>query len=362
MKAGINYPWLHCGWDFGPPPPGYGTREGDFELIASDLQRLAASGVRIVRWFVLADGFVYGTGQAAPQRRGSVFRFSAEARLEPTFFTDFARLLRLCENTGLKLLPVLLDFHCAFPGLDRHTRDASTLWLWHRGSRKGGRKAWLNGARERAARLPEGYVKGGRRDLLLDPEARERFFDRVLTPLLEVSQQHAGAIYAWDLFNEPEWVTPSNLAERLFSRGPRVSLGTMQAFLRAGLSRIRAHGFVPTVGFARAASIHRYDRPALGLGLNQVHYYPVGRRARLREPKFPNGLPCMLGELASHPLLPQPWPDLPATQQGPRARLLLARKLGYEAALLWSYRASDRATDPSRSAVEQAVAAYVRDS
>ena len=91
VRAGINYPWLHCGWDFGTPPPGYGTRAGDFELVSSDFKRLAASGVSIVRWFVLADGFVYGTGAQAPQRGRSSFQFTAEPALDPALCLEFAR-------------------------------------------------------------------------------------------------------------------------------------------------------------------------------------------------------------------------------------------------------------------------------
>jgi len=362
MKVGINYPWLHCGWDFGPTPPGYGSRAGHFETIAADLARLAACGVSIVRWFVLADGFVYGTGQHAPQRKQGQFRFGADAPLAPSFLTDFERLLQLCEDHGLQLLPVLLDFHCAFPGLDCQTREPNTLRLWDRTPRGMWNQARLQAARERAARLPPGYVKGGRRDVLLDAPVGARFFDNVLTPLLQLSQRHRSAIYAWELFNEPEWITASMPLHGLFSREKRVPLARMQSFLRAGLARIREHGFLPTVGFARAGSIARWDTPSLGLALNQPHYYPRGLLSSLHDARFANGLPSVLGELASHPSLPRAWPDLPQTHQSPHARLALAQQLGYQAALLWSYRATDRATDPAREAVEHSISEFVRSS
>lgn len=371
MRVGVNYPWLHCGWDFGRPPPCYGSRAGHFETIASDLARLAACGVSVVRWFVLADGFVCGTGQHAPQRRGAGFRFGAELPIEQPFLDDFERLLVLCASAGVQLLPVLLDFHWGFPGLDRFSDDARTLRLWDRTpgveARSRARErshdtphGRLQAARERAARLPEGYVKGGRRDVFVELATRWRFFDNVLMPLLQLSRRHASTIYAWELLNEPEWITASSLRARLFSPLPLVPLRTMKSFLREGLALIRAHGFLPTVGFARAATLERWDRPALGLGLNQIHYYPQHMFASLHDARFRNGMPCVLGELASDPRRPRAWPDLPSTHQQPSARLSLASQLGYQAALLWSYRAEDRATARDREATERSIAEFVQ--
>jgi hypothetical protein len=361
VLVGINYPWLCCGWDFGAPPPGYGQRPALAEVVERDFLRLRAAGVEIVRWFVLADGFGYGTGVLAPQRDGGDFRFGAEARLEPALLADFEALLALCARSQLRLLPVLVDFHWGFPGLDRHTRDAPTLELWDRSPRAGAPGVRLHAARARAAHLPEGFVKGGRADVLRDAGVTARFVEHVLAPLLSVSRRHADAIYAWELINEPEWIVKRPLLPRRLDRRARVEPAAMRRFLRTGLSVIADHGFTATVGFASARALRRWDSPRrpLGLGLNQIHYYPSSLLSRLPRAHFSNGLPCLLGELASHPAAPRPWPDLPASRQDLAARLALARARGYTAALAWSYRATDRATDPERATIEAGIARHV---
>jgi hypothetical protein len=361
VLVGINYPWLRCGWDFGAPPPDYGPRPALAEVVERDFVRLRAAGVEVVRWFVLADGFNYGTGALAPQRDGGDFRFRAEARLEPAFLLDFEALLALCARSRLRLLPVLIDFHWGFAGLDRHTRDASTLQLWDRSPRTGAPGVRLHAARARAARLPEGFVKGGRADVLCDAGVTARFVEHVLEPLLSLSRRHADAIYAWELINEPEWIVKSPLLPQWLEPRARVEPAAMRRFLRAGLGVIADHGFTATVGFASARALRRWDTPRrpLGLGLNQIHYYPSSLLSRLPRADFSNGRPCLLGELASHPGAPRPWPDLPVSRQDLAARLALARARGYAAALVWSYRATDRATDPEREKIESGIARFV---
>jgi hypothetical protein len=354
LRVGINYPWLHCGWDFGPEPPGYGPRTPRAELRA-DLTRLAQAGVRIVRWFVLADGFSYGTGAEAPQRERGRFRFAATTKLSPPFLEDFVALLALCGELGLQLLPVVIDHQFAFPGLDRWSEDARTLQLWERAPRKAEKPSLrLLRARERASRLPAGYVKGGRADAITDVQVTRRFVHNALVPLLEASKHHAAAIYAWELINEPEWI----MRRLPLQPGFRMSPNVVCRFMQTGLSAIRDHGFAATIGFARAKTLRALEGRLPALSLNQVHYYPRGPLARLAEARFANGKPSVLGEFATRSDLLGPWPDLPGGQQEIAARLAHARAKGYEAALLWSYRARDRATLEDRALLEQELARY----
>lgn len=356
MRVGINYPWLHCGWDFGPEPPGYGPRIAREELRA-DLTRLAQAGVRIVRWFVLADGFSYGTGAEAPQRERGRFRFAATAKLAPAFLDDFSALLALCAELELQLLPVLIDHQFAFPGLDRWSEDARTLELWERAPRKAEKPSLrLLRARERASRLPAGYVKGGRADVLSDVQVMRRFFNNALLPLLETSKRHAQAIYAWELINEPEWI----MRRLPLEPGFRMSAKVVCRFMQTGLSAICDHGFRATVGFARAKTLRALEGRLPALQLNQVHYYPRGPLARLSEARFANGKPCLLGEFATRNDLLGSWPELPGTQQDIATRLVLAERKGYEAALVWSYRGRDRATLEDRAQIELELARYTR--
>ena len=51
-----------------------------------------------------------------------------------------------------------------------------------------------------------GVARGGRYDVIRDPEKRTAFFDRVLNPLLEASPHYPNSIFARAPINEPEWV------------------------------------------------------------------------------------------------------------------------------------------------------------
>jgi len=355
VRVGINYPWLHCGWDFGSVPPGYGARVAAAELRA-DLTRLARAGVTIVRWFVLADGFTYGVDEHAPQRAPSGFRFAAEAELEPAFFADFVALLGLCAELGLQLLPVLIDHQFAFPGLDRHSVDAATLLRWDHAPTTDRRSLRLQRARERAARLPAGYVKGGRGDVIADARARQRFLDNVLSPLVSASRRHAQAVYAWELINEPEWI----MRRTPFAPRFHLPVASVCNFMQAGLSAIRDHGFMATVGFARAKTLRALHERLPALSLDQIHYYPRGLFARLADARSESARPSVLGEFATRRDLLGRWPDLPASRQDICERLAYAEQRGYQAALLWSYRARDRATLEDRAAIEREIMRYTR--
>src|SRR6476660_1992451 len=61
--------------------------------------------------------------------------------------------------------------------------------------------------RPAAAVADSGWVKMGRTDTITDAGRRKRFLDRVLDPLLSASAACADAVFAWELINEPEWVT-----------------------------------------------------------------------------------------------------------------------------------------------------------
>lgn len=312
MELGINYPWIDYGWDFGDPPlkwtGGMGVdewRARKRRRIESDLRAFAELGLGAVRWFILGDGTNYGLGEEAPRRAAGRWHFEPLPAAHPfhrQLTDDFRFVLATCRQVGIRILPSLLDFQWAWPGV-----------------------AVADGS---------GVVKGGRGQILTDPERRERFFATVFDPLLELSREYREEIVAWELINEPEWVI--RRPWYLFWQPPdprrTVGRGSMLDYLRAGIARIERVGggeLRSTVGFARARTIREWSLP--GLTLDQFHYYPDGLSG---EDRLPTGLEsAIVGELATAADF-RPWPELGRQTLLDRLRLLEAR--GFRAAYLWS--------------------------
>ncbi|HUA41158.1 MAG TPA: hypothetical protein VMA32_06325 [Streptosporangiaceae bacterium] len=322
----MNYPWFSYGWDFGPAPPGWRTG-GDpawIGHIGEHLQQLAAIGISVVRWFILGDGLTYGTGLEAPIPGDFARRDSAGWRFDPpaltTEFQDhFEALLRAfaAHGTGpqpVRLLPVLADYKFCEPG----------VWpvvTQHADGRPG---------------VPdEGWVKGGRAAAIT--AGRQQFIERALQPLLQLSRSYPDVVYAWDVFNEPEWVTNGWHPDR--RNDHPVNGSEMRAFLEDSVSAIRQAGFAATIGFGMVETIHQTQ---LHADINQFHHYTDGSRALERNPFDPRQ-PGIIGEFATS-AAEDIWPELRQRSQGVLDRLELAEAQGYELALAWSFRAEDRHT------------------
>jgi hypothetical protein len=338
MLAGVNYPWLDYGWDFGLGPPAWrGDRMEPRWLgrIDDDLSRLYHLGVRIIRWFVLADGLTYGTGSQAPyaQVDSRAWRF-APPPLGSDVLDHFARLLArfaAFNATGqqpIQLLPVLIDFHFCHRGAPVSTIEAST---------------------PDGSIADFGWVKQGRAEAITDAAQRRMFLDLALDPLLEASQQNAETIYAWELINEPDWITNGWHPDR--RRTHPIDADAMQDFLSAGVERIRSAGFKATVGFAMLETLLASGVTA---DLHQFHHYPGGARVLPADP-FGADSPAILGEFATSPT--DIWPELGLEDQSVLNRLVRTQAQGYAAALAWSFLADDRYTSWSR-AVERDVLAF----
>src|SRR5262245_10397655 len=331
MRVGVNYPWLDYGWDFGLGPPrwrGGRTAPRWLEHIDEHLDRLRGLGITVVRWFILADGLTYGTDEAAPRPdefANGEWRFDPPP-LDPEIVDGFDELLRrfaLTRSVSTPpdlLLPVLVDFHFCAPGLRPVEDDA-------------------------------GWVKRGRADAIRDPAKRSRFLTAVLEPLLDVSDRHRDAVYAWELINEPDWVTDGWHPNPFAS--PPIGDRAMRAFLEDGARRIRAAGFASTVGYA---SINSLLRAGVQASSDHVHYYPEGR-TRLPSHPFDAHVPRIIGEFATS--TDDRWPDLPRASQGVVHRLELISQRGYPLAMPWSFLAVDRHTAWS-DAVEEDIRAFTQ--
>ena len=328
MQIGINYPWIDYGWDFGDPPPAWvveedlpGWRSRKRAQIEADFGRFSSQGIFAVRWFLLADGTNYGTGEFAPRRAGNAWTFDPLPAGHPYYrqlLDDVEFILQACARHGLKLFPSLIDFHWCRQGT--------------------------------AIAGDAGIVKGGRYDVIRDPSKQRAFFDRLLDPLLEAAVARADSIYAWELINEPEWVIRKFSLFGKKDGNRTVSRKDMKAFITDGIRRINGkllpdgrRAFRSSVGFAHWKSLETWDSGKLGNTLHQFHYYAQEDRSLPPHPHA-EGDPCVIGEFAT--AVERDWPDLKSRQRDQTVsnRLRLVEEMGYPACFLWSARAVDTAT------------------
>lgn len=239
---GANLPWLHYGIDFGANawrPEGGIAQPDERAHLDAVLQRLAADGVRSVRWFLFCDG-----------RAG--IRFSEGGRplgLDGFVMRDLEAALTLAAAHRIQIMFVLLDF------------------------------LWCDAARE-----VRGVQMGGRSRVLDTPAARHALLDAVFRPVLERYGREP-SVFAWDIINEPEWIRtlrPSGI----------------EAFLSETVSLIRTTTTHPvTVGSAGVRWRERYA--SLDLDFYQVHWYDsLKRQPPLETPVSRLGFdrPVLLGE------------------------------------------------------------------
>ena len=326
MLVGVNFPWLDYGWDFGLGPPAWrGTRTTPrwFDEIDGHLRHLHGLGVRVIRWFMLADGLTYGSGAAAPRSDpldAQRWHFDP-GPLDQLFIDHFSELLARVAafnsrtSPPLLLLPVLVDFTFCQPGV--------------LGVKKPNPVAPATQIED-----PD-WVKQGRAEAIADAGKRRRFLDAVLNPLLQASQAQRDTIYAWELMNEPDWVTngwePNGVGHL------PVDADAMRAFLEDGKTRVRTAGFKPTIGFNR---IETLQKSGVTAEINQFHHYPDKMR-RLGQHVFDPRFPAIIGEFATAET--DIWPEL-GNNQSVLARLKRIAGLGYPMALPWSYLQRDRHT------------------
>ncbi len=327
LVVGLNLPWSysHCGYDFGPPPPGWRSRHPsprDFEAeLGPALREAHDAGVRVIRFFVFADGIAHPSGPSPTP-------------LDPGVAVDLRALLDLCSRIGLRAIPSLVSFEWFFP--PRRGRG--------------------------------GIVRRGRAELALGPGADggarslDAFFDATLEPLLRIpgssGQPTHEAVFAWELVNEPDWCVKKH----------HVAPAAMSRFVERGVERIVDAGYVATVGFLHAevpwlAERTRDRLVALarrGRYLHQIHHYPRARGPGLPVASAsPFGEATLVGEMASNDAPSARWPEtsLRASEEDPEhyleRRLELVETAGYRLALLWSRNANDEKSGFDASVREQ---------
>jgi hypothetical protein len=287
---GANLPWMAYGGDFGANAwhPDGGVGQPDRRRALRDaLARLTDHGVTAIRWFMLCDGRA-GLRMAAD---------SGPAGLDDFVFRDADAAVDELDRAGLFAIFVLFDFH------------------------------WF-----KPAAVVKGVQTCGRARLVVDPAMRERLRDVVVAPLLERYGRHR-SITAWEVINEPEWITGRGRRPPWTTGVPRQ---TMRAFIgeTAGLVHSRT-SHAATVGSASTRSLPLVE--GLGLDVYQAHWYDTfARSAPLDRPVASLGLdrPLILGEFPTR-----------GSRWAPAELLEIARRAGYAGALAWSALANDEASD-----------------
>jgi hypothetical protein len=283
---GANLPWVRYGGDFGSNawfPAGGLASHDDAEPLLAAFERLESLGVTVVRWFLLCD-----------MRAG--VEFDAQGvpiALDGAVERDLEFALALLERRGLRMMPVLFDFHLCRP-----------------------------------RRIVNGVQLGGRGRLLRVAELRARLLEAVVEPLLlrYGSEPH---ISAWDLFNEPEWAT---FAVGSWNPVTSVSRAAMRTYLQEATSLVHALTSQPvTVGSASIATLDLVR--GLGLDFYQAHWYDrLEHRAPITRAcdRLGCDAPVVLGEFPTR-----------GSQRTPAELVALARKAGYAGAYFWSVLADD---------------------
>jgi hypothetical protein len=312
MDVGVNYPWFEYGWDFGDGPQEW-TKGSDpkwYSAIDYDLKYFNSLKLRVVRWFIFGDGLTYGSGKQAPQKgQNGEWRF-APPDLSDNFQVHFQELVdRFSEankkfQQPIQLIPVLLDFHFC---------EAGSAAI-------GNNNDW---------------IKGGRSDIINDTGKMDKFFKGSLRPLLDIAKVHPSVIFAWDIFNEPEWVTAGWHPDR--NKKLPVAAQKMREFMEGAMDYIHSAGFKATIGFNMWETI---QSSRLYSDYNQFHHYSECEKRLLVPNRFGGNRVWMLGEFASSLYSWNRWKEL-APEQKVYDRLKHVESKGYPWALTWAYRSRD---------------------
>ncbi|MFH0919866.1 MAG: hypothetical protein V1913_05840 [Fibrobacterota bacterium] len=307
FMAGINYPWLYYGHDFGQASGKESAWSHDgMSLPASALRAdsqfaaLHSNRVEFVRCFLFCDG------RASPEfdSNGYVLGFDSLC------YADIDTFLRIAERHSIRIIATLLDY----------------LWL------------------------DTGIVVGdvpfrGRSAVITDSLKRQSFMDSCLGPFM--SRYGASPqIATWDIMNEPEWFV---LEQGGAGRQSAVSRAQIRRFFGECVQCIKAYSTIPvTLGCADAQWLQ--DWTGLGLDFYEVHSYSNSGGAPPFLAKADLGLDrsVLLGEFPTN-----------VTSASFVEYLNAAWNNGYAGAFGWSLNGQDASSGFSLPDISNAYASWV---
>jgi len=168
--VGVNYAWIHYGWDVGRNPYG-GRQTGGFSThkmrLEKDFKMLKEHGVTLVRFFTLSDlrtGVVFNPDTKAPTGLDSFVQ------------DDLQTIAATAHRHGIQLMPVLLDFMLGDGVSDRNLGN-NMLWK-----------------------------EGEHPEVITDEQYRSAFLRLCVRPFMRelkaLNERFDGVIYAIDIGNE----------------------------------------------------------------------------------------------------------------------------------------------------------------
>lgn len=277
---GVNLPWYNYGWDAGKNPygdthDGWSTKES---RLRDDFLFLKSIGITVVRVFVFSD-----------LRTGLVYDQNRLVGFDEYVWKDVEALVRIAGETGMRIIPVLFDFHIA-DGI-----------------------GWES--------------KTGEHPELIFYGEKEYFLQAVLRPFIAAlgrwDRAHGHPILAVDLMNEPE--NMAMLAVPGFYPG-------LYGWLKDAANIVhRESSLRVTLGSKSLVDAQRWWN-GIDIDLWQFHFYPYMERDHEQDPlrtartKIPLPGIIFAGELPPHNI-------------GPATDTI--QKNGYRGTILWSWYAAD---------------------
>lgn len=289
FMLGTNLPWVNYGGDFGASPwqptGGLASNEAAREKLEQTFSKLASDNTPHVRWWLFADG-----------RSGIEWgEDGTPLGIDNKLFADMDAGLAAARRHGIKITFALIDF------------------LFAKGNPK-----------------TVGAKAGGHADVLKDPTKRQAFIKNVLEPVFERYGRDP-AIEAWDLMNEPEWVTFPAAAFNPFTA---VSRAAMRQYFSEATGAVHRHTQQwATVGLATTKGLDL----ARGHGLDLYHAHWYADHSfwipKLKTPvkDFRLDRPLILGEF-----------PLKSSAMGVTEILDTAQKAGYGGVMSWSVLSDDK--------------------
>jgi hypothetical protein len=318
LKVGVNYAWPYNFWA-SLFDPGDGR---DIEkTVPANFARLRKLGVSCVRIWLLATAEFYGNppklrAPTLPERDARNWEFTPPREIGDDLVKRFVRLVNMAFNSGIELIPVLLDF----------------------------------GVFQSPALRIHGNPGGGKIDLAIDPDKRNRFVNGTLKKFLSaLTASERATIYAFEVMNEPDWeLRRPNLVVDKTKHGVLLP-SELAGFLSACLAEISTDstvgfshfGFVKGFPCGTRPQFHYYGPSETTKGIGTpFRYYLPDAASRVCFPPFIRKLTPFVGEIDGAIRVKGSWPSCKGADRAHDAlslfnRLSKLREKGYQLALVW---------------------------